>query len=338
MFRALFALSAALGLLLLACGGGTDSDETPVATVVATAPAEVRCAPARPATAGTTPREVTSGGVQRGYLLHVPSGYDGESRRAVVIAFHGLASSNELQARVDALAELAEAQGFIVIWPAALNEPPRWNNANNPSDTSDVAFVGDLLDAVEAELCVEPGAVFVTGYSNGAGMAQRVACEMPDRIAAVALVAGQYVSCVAPMPLLAFHGTEDSVLPFDGGSSLAFPDSTFLPARRVISEWARALGCDPLPTISRLGDEVELSSFGNCPLGENEAALYAIIGGGHTWPGSELELPVDVVGVTTDAIDATETIWEFFASTGAPSIEPAGGGSGDGDGPAADQD
>jgi polyhydroxybutyrate depolymerase len=83
----------------------------------------------------------------------------------------------------------------------------------------------------------------------------------------------------------------------------------FYNVRRALSEWAGALGCDRLATISRPSAQVELSTFPRCHFGDGEALLYAVIGGGHTWPGAE---DAPFLGMTTHEIDATELMWEFF--------------------------
>jgi polyhydroxybutyrate depolymerase len=143
-------------------------------------------------------------------------------------------------------------------------------------------------------------------------MAQLLACEMPGRIAALGMVAGTYVACQAPVPLIAFHGTADPVVPIDGGEiPLDQGGGTRIPVRRSVSEWGRALGCDGLQRISRPSENVELSTFPSCTRGDGKALLYAILGGGHTWPGAA-PLPVDIAGTTSDEIDATATMWEFF--------------------------
>jgi polyhydroxybutyrate depolymerase len=118
------------------------------------------------------------------------------------------------------------------------------------------------------------------------------------------------------------------LLPFDGsGTSLGVVGGSVPPVRMALSEWAAALGCDRLPTLSRPTPNVELSTFHNCIAGDGEALLYAVLGGGHTWPGGAF--PIDVLGPTTTEVDATEIMWKFFAAhpkthTAAPAVAPAG--------------
>jgi polyhydroxybutyrate depolymerase len=144
---------------------------------------------------------------------------------------------------------------------------------------------------------------------------------MPARIAAAAVVSATYPGCQADVPLVAFHGSADPLVPFEGGTSDEFPMRQFAEARRFVTEWARAACCDALPTISRPAMEIELSTFNRCPGGDGEVLLYTVLGGGHTWPGSS-PLPVDLVGATTQQIDASEIIVSFFDSGAAVASVP----------------
>lgn len=337
MMRLLLAFPATLALaLLIACGDG-DGDGGPAAaspSPAATASAtpvgvseQARCEPARPASSGRTSRTFPTASGERRYLLYVAKGYDGTEPRPLLLSFHGLGQPAELQLDTGAFEALADEQGLIVVAPVGAQDPIRWNNTLQPGGPDDVAFIRDLLDALIAEFCIDQDAVFAAGYSNGAGMAQRLACELPDRIAAIALVAGQYVDCVGNARVIMFHGTADPVVPYDGGETPLFPGFSFLPARRVASEWARSLGCDGLAQIERLSAEVEVSRFVACPLGTDEVVLYTVVGGGHTWPGTPVVLPESIVGRTTTAISATDLIWDFFAlgaGSAATTADPPG--------------
>jgi polyhydroxybutyrate depolymerase len=144
-------------------------------------------------------------------------------------------------------------------------------------------------------------------------MAQALACERPDRIAALAVVASTFLSCRAPVPMVAFHGLADAIVPYDGTEASGAAGGAFSPnVRRAVSEWARGLGCDALPTISRTSPEVELSTFRRCLKGDGEALLYTVATGGHTWPGHPSA--IERLGATTTEIDATEAMWAFFSA------------------------
>src|SRR6185295_11126969 len=143
-------------------------------------------------------------------------------------------------------------------------------------------------DAVELQLCVDQTRVFSTGISNGAMMSTRLACSDSGRIAAIAPVAGAYYPPVgtnlnqaetcpdtAAVPLLAFHGTNDTYVPFNGGTGTSGPsginyrlpidDNT--PAEDVLSDWAAHNGCTGARQESQVDTEVRLISYGSCTNG-----------------------------------------------------------------------
>jgi polyhydroxybutyrate depolymerase len=317
MFRRL-ALPALCAVLLAGCSSGASSAPrtpggSPAAdasvTVVATPAAD--CTPARPQTAGDQPSSIESGGMARTYILHVPPAYEGTKALPLVLAFHPYSGTASFMNAYAKLPAESDAEGFVLVTPDGAGSPQQWNIAKYTAAADDVGFIRDLLATIDAQLCIDKTRTYAEGYSNGGGMAQLLACEMPDRIAAVGLVASTFTGCPSATPVIAFHGTLDPLLPFEGSTQTpGAPAGDEPPIRKEISDWARRIGCDGLATISRPAADVELSTYHRCTAGDGEALLYAIIGGGHTWPGASLDLPE--VGVTSHEIDATTTIWQFF--------------------------
>lgn len=317
MIRALLGFSIALLTLTAACGGSGSDAASKQQTFVAVSPTSVaaECSTPRTHAPGDFDQSITSGGSSRTYILHIPSGYDGASAVPIVVALHGYALSGKQMAGYTKFAALADQQGFIVVTPDGLGAPSRWNWRKAVNEPDDVQFVRGLLAKLDADLCIDSGMTFVAGFSDGAAMSRILACEMPQRIAAIATVASPGVNCIAPVPMIAFHGTTDPLVPFEGG--VVRPEigggGTFLPVRRIVSEWARGLGCGGLATISRPASSTELSTYAQCAHGDGEALLYTLLGGGHTWPGSA-PLPAEAFGLTNVDIDATSVIWEFLAA------------------------
>ncbi len=295
-----------------ACGGsGGSATSTPTAAPGLTSTTEAGCPPALAHAAGSFNQTLSSGGLERTYILHVPAGYDGSKRTALVLSFHGFSLNAGFFAPYAGFDAIADRSGFVVVTPDAAGSPAVWNAGGTVVTADDIAFVRDLLARLDQELCIDPGRVYAGGYSNGGGMALRLACEMPERIAAIGVVAATYENCRGPVPLIAFHGTADPMVPFEGGEEP--PGNIFPSVRRSVSEWARMLGCDGLPLIARASSEVEVSTFQRCPSGVQDVLLYTILGGGHTWPGATA-LPEYIVGMTTQQVNASELMWQFFAS------------------------
>jgi polyhydroxybutyrate depolymerase len=167
----------------------------------------------------------------------------------------------------------------------------------------------DLIRHLRSQLSVDPAHVYVTGISNGAQMTNRLGCELSDLVAAIAPVSGGYPraeACqpVRPVPVVAFHGTADHLLPYAGQGQL------LLPVREWAAGWAARSGCGPTPTVTFQRGQVTGETWGNCHEGA-DVVLYTVEGGGHSWPGSDM-LPQ--LGITTKDINATDVIWEFFAA------------------------
>lgn len=170
-----------------------------------------------------------------------------------------------------------------------------------------------MVERLEGELCIDKARVYATGMSNGAAFASLAACKLNDVIAAAAPVTAEpwspiYCAGQSPTPIIAFHGTEDELVPFDGGSSLrGLPVS---PTRENMENWGAFNGCDSTVQTERIASDVAREWYDNCDDGA-ETQLYVIEGGGHTWPGAH---DIPIFGYTTHSIDATDLIWEFFAA------------------------
>ena len=111
------------------------------------------------------------------------------------------------------------------------------------------------------------------------------------------------------MPLINFHGTADRAAPYNGGYSWMV-EKRFPDVRRWTASWAQRNDCAPDPVDSTVAADVMRRTYVHCA--DNAAVvLYTIIGGGHTWPGS---ISIPSLGMTTQQINASNTIWAFFAA------------------------
>lgn len=266
---------------------------------------------------GIISRSLEAGGLDRDYLVDLPRGYRGDEPVPAVFAFHGAGSNKEEQLVYSRFGDLAERDGWLLVYPDALGDPARWSPLGMQTEADDLAFFDALLQAVEEELCVDTERVYATGMSSGGFMSTVLACRRSDVIAAVGPVTAtaytdQLCGDALPVPWVYFHGTDDPVVPFLGPQP--GPDGAPGPGsvEGSAESWAAHNGCDPEPTEERIGTEVVHRSWEGCVAPTD---LYIVEGGGHTWPGS---MDVASLGYTTDEIDASEIIWERFAASSRP--------------------
>jgi polyhydroxybutyrate depolymerase len=320
MRRALGVAAIAALLIVVACNSNdelTDTPQTPAPTsdptqvrVVETPSASASCSASQRHAAGEFDETVESGGITRDYVLHVPTGYDSSGPVPLVLLFHGFALDGRIMLDYTGLGAIADREDFAVVSPTGTGDPHRWNTADG-LEPNDLLFVNDLLDKLEEQVCIDTTKVFATGYSNGGGMSMYLACNASDRVAAVGLVAAVYLPCTPKTPLIAFHGTEDTLVAFEGRGegegSFSFPAIS-----DAVASWAGALGCAATPEVGDATEHVEQTVYADCSAGGSGAVqFYVVDGGGHSWPGATL---FNNAVATTQEITASELIWEFFKS------------------------
>ena len=270
------------------------------------------------ASPGAAEGAIQSDGVEFGYRLYVPASYSQDTPAPLVLSFHGFGGTAVEQDDYTGLRDTADKYGFILATPQASGTPSEWYLYGPVEDgyVDDFAFTVRLIDNLSASLCIDPARIYATGLSNGAGMTSLLGCELDDRLAAIAPVAGSpFVAdrCAGtrPMPIIAFHGTADPLVPFEEQPDTGSPDIFRFGARIDMLSWAQHNGCDMTLRSQRIASDIVLESYANCDEGA-DVELYVIEGGGHTWPGAAPEMPE--MGKTTHSISASELIWAFFAA------------------------
>ncbi len=252
------------------------------------------------------------GGQTRTFYVHVPASYDPTKPMPLVFNFHGFTSNAQQEELLTGMTQKADTAGFIAVHPEGLGTPQSWNAGAccgyaAQSNVDDVGFVGAMLDALEAQICVDSHRVYATGMSNGGFLSHRLGCELSTRIAAVAPVAGVLgvPACTPtrPVPIMEFHGTLDPLVPYNGSTVLGFPS-----VPDTFSGWAARDGCTGMPVQTYDNLDSHCATYESCAGGE-DVTLCTVDGGGHTWPGG---LPVPGLGYTTPNLSATDAMWDFF--------------------------
>lgn len=269
------------------------------------------------------------GGVERTYRVHVPRGYDAAKQWPLVIALHGGGGAGRGMNTVTHLNDVADAHGFLVAYPDGRFR--HWNDGRQSGvaesrKVDDVGFLADLIDALAKKYSVDRKRVFATGISNGGFMSQRLACDLSDKVAAIAVVAatmGQELSRKCnprqPVSVLLIHGTEDPLVPYEGGRVQVRGGGEIISAPDAVKKWVGLNGCttkprtDSLPDAAKDGTRTRRELYTGCKNG-TEVAFLIVEGGGHTWPGGPQYLPPRRIGRTSRDFDASAVIWEFFAA------------------------
>ncbi len=296
-------------LLILACGGTIPPQQSP-------APVDQTESPAP----GDTAHSLVYDGIERTYVLHIPASYDATRPTPLVLAFHGIALDAEEMIRISGLSEQADTSGFIVAYPNGTGGNKSWNGGHccgeaAKNNVDDVGFTRALIDELTASLNIDPQRVYATGFSNGAIMVYRLACELSDRIAAIGPVSATQIlddqqAChpARSVPIIHFHGTADRLNPYDGGTTSA--GFEYVPVQDAIGFWAGQNTCPTQPQSATSGN-IQHDVYAPCAEG-TAVELYTVLDGEHAWPGGEAVSPQ--VGEPTMEISATPLMWEFFAA------------------------
>ena len=292
-----------------------------LAFVAAVATATIACGTAG---AETISRAVRVGATERSYEIDLPSHRQPGLVLPVVIVFHGgggAAASARQQTRMSVK---GEAEGFIAVYPqgsgGVLGRLRTWNAGTccgyaMQHRVDEIAFVGALIDDLRATFAIDPAHIYATGISNGGMMAYEVACALADRIAAIAVVAGEMTALdrctpARPVPVLVIHGSADRNLPIEGGpgaKAVAVHDVRSVAA--AIDFWRRRDACGDAAEVEPTAP-VRRTRYRSCTAG-TEVELVVIEGGGHSWPGGERL--ARFLGSPSPSLDATDEIWRFFA-------------------------
>lgn len=257
-------------------------------------------------------RRLTVNGKERRYLLYPPP-----ARPAgLVLMLQGEGELPE-RAALDGQIEAAAARHLVLAVPESIDHA--WNDGIHRQGTDDLAFLAALIDALVREFKLEPQRVYAIGFSNGGGMAFRLACELSEKVAAIATVAASMAqdSLVTCRPkrasaVLIIHGTADPIIPYAGGRTgggyIAGMKDT-APLKEVAAFWRRRAGCKPRVAANRFSTLLVRES---CVAGKSRVDFYSLEGGGHTWPGTKLPT-LPYMGKVAPNFDATNVIFEFLA-------------------------
>jgi polyhydroxybutyrate depolymerase len=279
---------------------------------------------------GDHARSIDVAGVTRKYDVHIPAGYDATKPHPLMLIFHGFEENPATMALDSGLNDKSDLAGFIAVYPAGSDYPAgsgnrvSWNAGLccHPS-ANDVEFVKELLEDIATVANIDAKRIYAVGMSNGAMMANRLACEIPSKIAAIGTVAGtKMIDPCSPnrsIPVIHFHGTQDKVISFDGTEGK--PQVPTTSVAKHIAFWVKNNKADAtaqMTTLSSLPMKVTQERHRSTGVGSAEVVLIVIEGGGHLWPGrprpARFSTPEHrlLLGETTQTVSANDLMWEFL--------------------------
>ena len=277
-----------------------------------------------------TSETISVDGRSRTYRLHIPPSYDGNKTVPLVLALHGRLGTGEGQERLGHLDKVSDEHDSIVVYPDGLDRSWADGRGAMPSDKNnvdDLKFLSKLIDKLAGDYKIDPMRIYAAGMSNGGFMSGRLACSLADKIVAVGIVAASLSANTAetckpakPVSVLIMQGTQDPLVPFQGGDLGRNGDrGEVLSHAATVEKFATLNNCAATPRTKQIADDakdgtsIQILDYTGCAAG-TEVRGYTIEGGGHAWPGGMQFLPAAMIGNTSHNIDASETIWEFFAA------------------------
>ncbi|MEZ5002959.1 MAG: T9SS type A sorting domain-containing protein [Chitinophagales bacterium] len=251
----------------------------------------------------------------RRFIVYLPINYSPQEKLPLVINMHALTGTGAGQFNYTQYHKLADTARCIVAYPYGIGG--RWNIGpffGVSSEIDDVGFIGRLIDYMSIVYGIDARKVYATGYSAGGFMSHKLACELTNRITAIAPVAASmhpdtYAHCDPdrPVPTLIFNSVSDPITRYYGFEGVQ-------PVEDVVALWSELNDCDVVPIEEEMpnivqndGSRANKITYQNCD--ESELVFFKFFNAGHTWPGAQ---PTFILGNTNQDVNATNESWAFF--------------------------
>lgn len=261
----------------------------------------------------------------RTYWLYLPKDYSPTEKLPLIIQMHGFTLDGKFHMQYTEFNKVADTARCIMVYPNGIDK--RWNSGTFffiQSGVDDVGFLAELIDRIHLKYNIDLEKVYAGGYSAGGFMSYKLACDLSNRIAAIAPVVASMVydninTCVPSrsMPMIACNGSSDPITPYNG-IPLNFPSIDTI--KKV---WQEHNLCDVVPSIDTLpnldntdNSRVVTYTYNNCA--DNVTTkFYKILDGGHTWAGAPNYF-LGLIGNTNNDIKWSSLSWNFFKQNTIP--------------------
>jgi polyhydroxybutyrate depolymerase len=261
-------------------------------------------------------------GRSRTYLLNLPPNYNDATGFSLVLALHGGGGKASQMESDYLLTEKANSAKFVIVYPEGVQSDgtlgARTWNAGTCCDYAveknidDVKFISLLIDDLLKKYPkINPKKVYATGMSNGAMMSYRLACELSNKIAAIAPVAGTLATAQPckpsrAVPILQIHSKLDEKVPLGGGIGIF--GFYFPPVQNGLNTWVTNNGCNSTTKTVTNFSNYSVTKWTNC--NNSSIEFYLTNDGGHSWPGGLHNRTA--ADAPSTAINANNLIWDFF--------------------------
>ncbi len=267
---------------------------------------------------------ITVDGLKREFITYIPAGIRNQDKPPIIISLHGRLGTAAGQMKFADFKPVADREKVIIVCPQGIDRS--WNDGRgtpaNAKGINDVKFIDQLINYIINTYHADVARIYVTGMSNGGFMTSRLACELNNRIAAIAVVAASMDEDLGyqpskPIPAMYIQGTKDPLVPFTGGQMKKGAGGTIYGHEELLKKWAATDNCNTKPLITNMpvkvndGTSVIKEEYIN-PANNLKVTGFTIVDGGHTWPGGSQYLPKFIIGPVTKNLDACEEIWKFF--------------------------
>ncbi|MCH9647360.1 MAG: hypothetical protein K0U98_03915 [Deltaproteobacteria bacterium] len=274
---------------------------------------------------------IESGGMQRKYWVHLPTGFDFSRQRPLMVVIHGAFSKGSKVAEQYGFDRLADREDFIAVYPEGIGFKGKFQHWNagfccgkaKSDEVDDVAFLDAVIREVVGRLQVNRAKIYMVGESNGGMLTYLYAAKHAETLAGIGVVYGtiggqgkkdpqewRIPKPTAPLPVVAIHGRKDKRVAYDGGKNRG--GGKVVSAQDSAMFWVHNNLCAKKPKKQTLWDgKVERQFWSGCTL-RSEVVLYSLDGWGHNWPGAGEKRRIS--NSKGEVFDAPEVIWEFLVA------------------------
>lgn len=258
----------------------------------------------------------------RTYYMYTPKSYNHKHAMSLVLVFHGDNGSGNSIAKISRFNNLAEAFGFIAVYPNGLDH--QWSFTGHVRrKVDDISFIAALIGHIEQIRNINRRKIYATGFSQGGILTQALACKLPNKIAAFASVAGslttQFMHSCHPtvsISMMMINGTKDLSVHYHGDPITQKEALVSIP--KTINFWKRHDQCTSSSQFQQLAQtksrnhlEVKAFRYSGCR-NASEVLQFTVVNGGHFWPGgASTDTKLNQVNIQL-GFNASKAIWSFF--------------------------